>query len=59
MSNEFIEQLREKATENNEESAYRERLKKEYPWLTDDAVEEKVFVQKLTRMFNQNEREER
>ena len=58
MSNEFIEELRKKARELNEED-YRERIKQEYPWLKNDAINEKVFVDALTRIFNQKEGEER
>ncbi len=58
MQNEFIEGLREKAKETDGES-FRKKLKKEFPWLSDDIVSEKEFENALTRIFKPKGGEER
>jgi len=58
MQNDFIEELKKKA-QKAEEDAYKKEIKKEYPWLSDDAVREKFFEETLRKTFNPKGGEER
>ena len=66
MSNKFIEELRRKASERNQATVGSEtdegRIKKAYPWLSDEEVEDEVFEGQLKKAFNPagiGEKEER
>lgn len=58
MQNQFIEELK-KSAKKTQEDDYKERIKKEYPWINANIVEEKAFVGTLKRMFNTRGGEER
>ena len=50
MQNEFIEELRRKARQGEE--AYKQKVKGECPWISEEALEEMAFENTLEKMFN-------
>ena len=58
MQNEFIEELRKKARET-EEDKYRKKMKQEYPCISDENIRKQYFEDIMVKMFNPKGGEER